>query len=134
VDNVDFAFREGEIISIVGASGSGKTTFAKILLGCSASPPARSSTSARNAACGPRRSARPTGARSRPSSRIPSPPSTSSTGGEALPDCIRIRGLKLSKDESFELMRKACTFVNLKFEELYNKYPSSSPAGRCSGS
>jgi peptide/nickel transport system ATP-binding protein len=30
---VDFAFHEGEIISIVGESGSGKTTLAKMLLG-----------------------------------------------------------------------------------------------------
>ena len=33
VDHVDFAFHEGEIVSIVGESGSGKTTLAKMLLG-----------------------------------------------------------------------------------------------------
>jgi len=33
VDHVDFAFHEGEIISIVGESGSGKTTLAKMILG-----------------------------------------------------------------------------------------------------
>ena len=33
VDHVDFAFHEGEIISLVGESGSGKTTLAKLLLG-----------------------------------------------------------------------------------------------------
>ena len=33
VDHVDFAFHEGEVISIVGESGSGKTTLAKMLLG-----------------------------------------------------------------------------------------------------
>ena len=33
VDHVDFAFHEGEIISLVGESGSGKTTLAKMLLG-----------------------------------------------------------------------------------------------------
>ena len=32
VDHVDFAFHEGEIISLVGESGSGKTTLAKMLL------------------------------------------------------------------------------------------------------
>ena len=33
VDHVDFAFHEGELVSIVGESGSGKTTLSKMLLG-----------------------------------------------------------------------------------------------------
>ncbi len=33
MNHIDFAFEEGELVSIVGESGSGKTTLAKMLLG-----------------------------------------------------------------------------------------------------
>ena len=33
VNQVDFDFRESEVVSIVGESGSGKTTLAKMVLG-----------------------------------------------------------------------------------------------------
>ena len=39
VDNVDFSFYEGEVISIVGESGSGKSVTALSIMGLVASPP-----------------------------------------------------------------------------------------------
>lgn len=41
-----------------------------------------------------------------------------------------MQGLKLSKEEAFEKMKYACTFVNLKFDELYNKYPFELSGGQ----
>jgi peptide/nickel transport system ATP-binding protein len=46
-------------------------------------------------------------------------------------DCIRLQGQgDLSKTEKIEKMRDACGFVNLKFEELSNKYPFELSGGQ----
>lgn len=131
VNKVDFAFHEGEIISIVGASGSGKTTFAKILLGL------LKQNAGEIEYLGQKRSLRSHKERKAYWSRIQAifqDPFASFNQFHRVEklfrDCIKIRGLKLGPEESFELMRKACTFVNLKFEELYNKYPFELSGGQ----
>ena len=46
-------------------------------------------------------------------------------------DCINMRGGKnLSKDEKYAMMTEACSFVNLKFAELTNKYPFELSGGQ----
>jgi peptide/nickel transport system ATP-binding protein len=46
-------------------------------------------------------------------------------------DCIRLQGQgDLDKTEKFEKMKDACGFVNLKFEELSNKYPFELSGGQ----
>jgi len=46
-------------------------------------------------------------------------------------DCINMRGGKhLPKEKKTELMIEACSFVNLKFEELTNKYPFELSGGQ----
>jgi peptide/nickel transport system ATP-binding protein len=46
-------------------------------------------------------------------------------------DCIRMRGGgKLSRAKKVELMIEACSFVNLKFEEMTNKYPFELSGGQ----
>jgi len=46
-------------------------------------------------------------------------------------DCIHMRGgKKLPYAEKVELMIEACSFVNLKFEELTNKYPFELSGGQ----
>jgi len=46
-------------------------------------------------------------------------------------DCIRMRnGRKLPHAKKVELMAEACSFVNLKFEELTNKYPFELSGGQ----
>jgi peptide/nickel transport system ATP-binding protein len=46
-------------------------------------------------------------------------------------DCIRMRGGKnLSREKKIEMMTEACSFVNLKFEELTNKYPFELSGGQ----
>lgn len=131
VDNIDFAFHEGEIISIVGASGSGKTTFAKILLGL------LKQSGGEVEYLGHKRSLRNHKERKEYWSKIQAifqDPFASFNQFQRVEklfkDCIKIRGLKLSPDESFEMMRDACTFVNLKYEELYNKYPFELSGGQ----
>ena len=132
VNRVDFGFRRGEIISIVGESGSGKTTLAKMVLGL----------------------LNPTGGQvyyegkprdiSNHSKRrqywqniqaiFQDPFSTYNIFNKVdsvLLDCIRLQGgADLSKEEKFEMMKEACKFVNLKFEEMSNKYPFELSGGQ----
>ncbi|MDR0759525.1 MAG: ABC transporter ATP-binding protein [Treponema sp.] len=132
VNNVDFEFHRGEIISIVGESGSGKTTLAKMVLGL----------------------LKPTGGeiffegkprdisthRKRKlywqniQAIFQDPFSTYNIFNKVdlvLLDCIRLQGQgNLSKTEKFEKMKDACRFVNLKFEELSNKYPFELSGGQ----
>ena len=50
---------------------------------------------------------------------------------DVLLDCINMRGgRKFSHDKKVELMTEACSFVNLKFEELTNKYPFELSGGQ----
>ncbi|MDR1949378.1 MAG: dipeptide/oligopeptide/nickel ABC transporter ATP-binding protein [Spirochaetaceae bacterium] len=132
VNNVDFEFHRGEIVSIVGESGSGKTTLAKMVLGL----------------------LKPTGGElffeGKPrdistytkrrlywqniQAIFQDPFSAYNIFNKVdsvLLDCIRLRGLNnLGRDEKFEKMRDACRFVNLKFEELSNKYPFELSGGQ----
>jgi peptide/nickel transport system ATP-binding protein len=46
-------------------------------------------------------------------------------------DCINMRGGRnLPKEKKVEMMTEACSFVNLKFEELTNKYPFELSGGQ----
>jgi peptide/nickel transport system ATP-binding protein len=46
-------------------------------------------------------------------------------------DCIKMRGgSKFSQERKVELMTEACSFVNLKFDELTNKYPFELSGGQ----
>ena len=46
-------------------------------------------------------------------------------------DCIRLRhGRRLPDEQKVEMMREACRFVNLKWEELTNKYPFELSGGQ----
>jgi peptide/nickel transport system ATP-binding protein len=46
-------------------------------------------------------------------------------------DCIRMRGGRgLPQEKKIEMMTEACSFVNLKFEELTNKYPFELSGGQ----
>jgi len=46
-------------------------------------------------------------------------------------DCIKMRGgARLPYEKKVEMMTEACRFVNLKFEELTNKYPFELSGGQ----
>ncbi|BAL99871.1 putative ABC transporter ATP-binding protein [Caldilinea aerophila DSM 14535 = NBRC 104270] len=132
VDHVDFDFHEGEIVSIVGESGSGKTTLAKMLLGLI------SVTEGEIYFQGKKRdlsSGKKKQEYWRNIQAIFQDPFSSYNIfhkiDSVLLDCIRMRGGgKLPREKKVELMTEACSFVNLKFAELTNKYPFELSGGQ----
>jgi ATPase components of various ABC-type transport systems, contain duplicated ATPase len=132
VDNVDFEFHEGELISIVGESGSGKTTLAKMLLGLT------SVTSGEVFFQGQKRDLSSRAKKKEYWKGIQAifqdPFSSFNVFNKidtVLLDCINMRGGKsLPKEKKLELMTEACSFVNLKFAELTNKYPFELSGGQ----
>jgi peptide/nickel transport system ATP-binding protein len=132
VDHVDFDFREGEIVSIVGESGSGKTTLAKILLGLI------NLSEGEIYFQGKKRDISSHMKRQEYWKNIQAifqdPFSSYNIFHKidaVLLDCIHMRGgRKLPYAKKVELMAEACSFVNLKFEELTNKYPFELSGGQ----
>jgi peptide/nickel transport system ATP-binding protein len=132
VDHVDFDFHEGEVISIVGESGSGKTTLAKMLLGLI------SVTEGDVYFEGKKRDIRTHKKKREYWKNIQAifqdPYSSYNLFNKidtVLLDCIRMRGGgNLPRAKKVELMAEACGFVNLKFEELTNKYPFELSGGQ----
>ncbi|WP_211748565.1 ABC transporter ATP-binding protein [Paenibacillus sp. Marseille-Q4541] len=131
VDQVDFTFHEGEIISIVGESGSGKTTLAKMMMGL------LKETSGQIEYRGKPRTLRRHKDRKnywKDIQAIFQDPFSSFNQfykvEKLLQDCLKLQGVTLSKAEENERMKEACSFVNLKFEELYNKYPFELSGGQ----
>ncbi len=132
VDHVDIALREGEVISIVGESGSGKTTLAKMLLGL------LSPTEGEIYFQGKPRDISTQKERKEYWKNIQAifqdPFSSYNIFHKidsVLLDCIRMRGGRnLPYKEKVEMMTEACSFVNLKFDELTNKYPFELSGGQ----
>jgi peptide/nickel transport system ATP-binding protein len=132
VDHVDIDLYQGEVVSIVGESGSGKTTLSKILLGLI------NETEGEIYFEGKKRDISSHKKRKEYWKNIQAifqdPFSSYNIFNKidsVLLDCIKMRGGgKLSKDKKVELMTEACSFVNLKFEELTNKYPFELSGGQ----
>ena len=132
VDHVDFDFHEGEFVSIVGESGSGKTTLSKMLLGLSNQTAGEIlfQGKTRDLSSGAKRKEYWKGIQA----IFQDPFASFNTFNKidtVLLDCINMRGGKnLSKKEKFDMMTEACSFVNLKFAELTNKYPFELSGGQ----
>ncbi len=132
VDHVDFNFYDGEVVSIVGESGSGKTTLAKMLLGLI------SITEGDIFFQGKRRDIRTQKKKKEYWKNIQAifqDPFSSYNIFRKIDavflDCIYMRGGRnLPQAKKIELMAEACSFVNLKFEELTNKYPFELSGGQ----
>jgi len=132
VDHVDFDFAEGEIVSIVGESGSGKTTLAKMLLGLI------NTTEGDIYFKGKKRDIRSQKAKKEYWTNIQAifqdPFSSYNIFNKIdalFMDCINMRGGKhLPQEKKIEMMTEACSFVNLKFAELTNKYPFELSGGQ----
>jgi peptide/nickel transport system ATP-binding protein len=132
VDHVDMNLYEGEVVSIVGESGSGKTTLAKILLGLI------NQTEGDVYFQGTKRdisSHRKKQEYWKNIQAIFQDPFSSynmfNKIDAVLLDCIRMRGgRKFPYAKKVDLMAEACGFVNLKFDELTNKYPFELSGGQ----
>ncbi|MGB8214016.1 MAG: dipeptide/oligopeptide/nickel ABC transporter ATP-binding protein [Anaerolineales bacterium] len=132
VDHVNFDFHEGEVVSIVGESGSGKTTLAKMLLGLI------STTEGEIYFQGQLRDIRTQKKKQEYWKNIQAifqDPFSSYNIFNKIDslflDCINMRGGRhFSKEKKVELMTEACSFVNLKFDELTNKYPFELSGGQ----
>ena len=132
VDHVDFAFHEREVISIVGESGSGKTTLAKMLLGLinSTEGDIYFQGQKRDISSGKKKQEYWKNIQA-----IFQDPFSAYNAfhkiDAVLLDCIRMRGGRnLPREKKVELMTEACSFVNLKFAELTNKYPFELSGGQ----
>lgn len=131
VDHVDFVFHEGEIISIVGESGSGKTTLAMMIMGL-----LKISEGQILFKGNPLQIKRLKDRRTywKQIQAVFQDPYASYnqfyTVDKILLDCLKLQGLKLSKEETEQRMKEACQFVRLKYEELYNKYPFELSGGQ----
>src|SRR4030042_4240544 len=132
VDHVDFDLCTNDVVSIVGESGSGKTTFAKLLLGLI------NPTEGEIYFQGKKRDIRTQKKKREYWKNIQAifqdPFSSYNIFNKidaVLLDCIHMRGgRKLPYAKKVELMAEACSFVNLEFEELTNKYPFELSGGQ----
>jgi len=132
VNEVDFDFRESEVVSIVGESGSGKTTLAKMVLGLIGITEGdiffngtlreiKSHKQKREYWKGIQAVFQDPFSSFNMFNRIDT----------LLLDCIKLMGgKKLPLEEKVRMMTEACSFVNLKYEELTNKYPFELSGGQ----
>lgn len=132
VDHVDFEFYEGELISIVGESGSGKTTLAKMLLGLSNITEGEVFFQGKPRDISTHRKKKEYWKNIQAIFQDPfSSYNVFSKIDSVLLDCINMRGGKhLPMKKKIEMMTEACSFVNLKFAELTNKYPFELSGGQ----
>jgi len=132
VNEVDFNFREQEVISIVGESGSGKTTLAKMLLGLIGITEGDIyfKDKLRDISSHKKRKEYWRGIQAvfqDPFSAF----NIFSRIDTLLLDCISLMGgKKFSPEKKYEMMSEACSFVNLKYDELTNKYPFELSGGQ----
>ncbi len=132
VDHVDFKFYESEIVSIVGESGSGKTTLAKMLLGLLTPTEGEIYFQGQKRDISSQRKRKEYWKNIQAIFQDPfSSYNIFNKIDAVLLDCIYMRGgRRLPHAQKVALMTEACGFVNLKFEELTNKYPFELSGGQ----
>jgi peptide/nickel transport system ATP-binding protein len=132
VDHVDLDLYKGEVVSIVGESGSGKTTLSKILLGLINPTEGEIYFEGKKRDISSHKKKKEYWKNIQAIFQDPySSYNIFNKIDSVLLDCIKLRGDdKLPKDKKIELMAEACSFVNLKFEELTNKYPFELSGGQ----
>ena len=132
VDHVNIALREGEVISIVGESGSGKTTLAKMLLGLLKPTEGEIYFQGKPRDITTHKKKKEYWKNIQAIFQDPfSSYNIFHKIDSVLLDCIRMRGGRnLPYEEKVEMMTEACSFVNLKFDELTNKYPFELSGGQ----
>lgn len=132
VDHVDFDFNEGEFVSIVGESGSGKTTLSKMLLGLISVTEGQVEFQGRPRDIGSRAKKKEYWKNIQPIFQDPFASYNMFYKIDAvLDDCLNMRGYRNApEEEKVRLKTEACSFVNLKYAELTNKYPFELSGGQ----
>jgi len=132
VDNVNLDLYEGEVVSIVGESGSGKTTLAKMLLGLINPTEGEIYFQGKKRDISSQKKKKEYWKNIQAIFQDPfSSYNIFNKIDAVLLDCIRMRGgRRLPHAKKVEMMAEACSFVNLKFEELTNKYPFELSGGQ----
>ncbi|MBQ7261067.1 MAG: ABC transporter ATP-binding protein [Lachnospiraceae bacterium] len=132
VDHVDFDFNEGEFVSIVGESGSGKTTLSKMLLGLISVTEGRVEFQGRPRDISSGKKKKEYWRNIQPIFQDPfSSYNIFYKIDAVLDDCLNMRGFKhATREEKTRLKTEACSFVNLKYAELTNKYPFELSGGQ----
>jgi peptide/nickel transport system ATP-binding protein len=132
VDHVDFDFYEREVVSIVGESGSGKTTLAKMLLGLIKPTEGEIYFEGKKRDISTQKKKKEYWKNIQAIFQDPySSYNIFHKIDSVLMDCIHMRGGRnLPHAKKMELMAEACSFVNLKFEEMTNKYPFELSGGQ----
>ncbi len=132
VDHVDLKLYEGEVVSIVGESGSGKTTLAKMLLGLISSSEGDIYFQGVKRDISSQKKKQEYWKNIQAIFQDPfSSYNIFNKIDSVLLDCIHMRGGRnLPREKKVEMMTEACSFVNLKFEELTNKYPFELSGGQ----
>jgi peptide/nickel transport system ATP-binding protein len=132
VDHVDLDLYEGEVVSIVGESGSGKTTIAKMLLGLISVTEGEIYFQGKLRDISTQRKRKEYWKNIQAIFQDPfSSYNIFNKIDSVLLDCINMRGgSRLPREKKIEMMTEACSFVNLKFDELTNKYPFELSGGQ----
>jgi peptide/nickel transport system ATP-binding protein len=132
VDHVDMTLYEGEVVSIVGESGSGKTTISKLLLGLTSLTEGEIYFQGKLRDIGSYKKKQEYWRNIQAIFQDPfSSYNIFHKIDAVLLDCIHMRGGRnLPYEKKVEMMTEACGFVNLKFEELTNKYPFELSGGQ----
>ena len=132
VDHVDFDFHAGEVISIVGESGSGKTTVAKMILGLIGVTEGSMYFNGKPRDISSHRKKKEYWKGIQAVFQDPfSSYNIFHKIDDVLLDCINLMGgRRFSKEKKEEMMTEACSFVNLKYAELTNKYPFELSGGQ----
>ncbi len=132
VDHVDIELKEGEVITIVGESGSGKTTLSKLLLGLISQTEGEIYFQGKLRDISTYRKKVEYWKNIQAIFQDPySAYNIFHKIDSVLLDCIRMRGNgSLPHKKKVEMMTEACSFVNLKFDELTNKYPFELSGGQ----
>jgi peptide/nickel transport system ATP-binding protein len=132
VNQVSLNLYEGEVVSIVGESGSGKTTLAKILLGLINQTEGEVFFQGQKRDIGTHKKKQEYWKNIQAIFQDPfSSYNIFRKIDAVLLDCVHMRGGRtLPHAQKVSLMTEACSFVNLKFEELTNKYPFELSGGQ----
>jgi peptide/nickel transport system ATP-binding protein len=132
VNDVDFRFHEGEVVSIVGESGSGKTTLSKMILGLLSVTSGKICFQGQELRLNSHRKKKEYWKNIQAVFQDPfSSFNTFSKIDTVLMDCLKLRGKgNMPPEETRALLKEACSFVNLEYDELTNKYPFELSGGQ----